>query len=105
MILVHQRYYAKPGQRERVLETRIAASRRLADLHVPVGRIWVPVSPESGVEQAELPDVVWECTYPGLAEREQIRAMQESDPEFAAIRARQRTQLARWHREHYRLLE
>src|SRR5262249_61303630 len=30
MILVHQRYTAKPGLRERVLATRVEASRRLA---------------------------------------------------------------------------
>ncbi len=105
MILVHQRYFAKPGLREKVLETRIAASRRLAALDVPAGRIWVPVPPEGGIEQAEVPDVIWECTYAGLAERELIRAFQEGDLEFAAIRARQGTQLVQWRREHYRLLE
>lgn len=105
MILVHQRYFAKPGLRDRVLETRIEASRRLAALRVPSGRIWVPVPPQAGVEQADLPDVIWECTYPDLAERERIRAVQEGDPEFAAIRARQGTQLVQWRREHYRLLE
>jgi hypothetical protein len=105
MILVHQRYFAKPGLRERVLATRVEASRRLATLQVPSGNIWVPVPPPTGVEQADLPDVIWECTYADLAERERIRAVQEGDPEFAAIRARQGTQLVQWRREHYRLLE
>jgi hypothetical protein len=105
MILVHQRYFAKPGLREKVLETRVAASRRLAALGVPTGRIWVPVPREAGIEQADLPDVIWECTYAGLAEREEIRALQEGDLEFAAIRARQGTQLVQWRREHYRLLK
>lgn len=105
MILVHQRYFAKPGLRDRVLETRIEASRRLAALRVPSGRIWVPVAPQAGIEPADLPDVIWECTYADLAERERIRAAQEGDPEFAAIRARQGTQLVQWRREHYRLLE
>jgi hypothetical protein len=105
MILVHQRYFAKPGLRDRVLETRIEASRRLAMLHVPSGRIWVPVPPQVGAEQADLPDAIWECTYADLAERERIRAIQEGDAEFAAIRARQGTQLVQWRREHYRLLE
>ena len=104
MILVHQRYFAKPGLREKVLETRVAASRRLAALGVPAGRIWVPVPPEAGIEQADVPDVIWECTYAGLAEREEIRALQEGDLEFAAIRTRQGTQLVQWRREHYRLL-
>jgi len=105
MILVHQRYTAKPGLEERVLATRIDASRRLAQLDVPAGQIWVPVTGESGIDRSDAADVVWECTYADLAERERIRALQEGDPEFAAIRTRQGRQLAHWTREHYRLLE
>ena len=102
MILVHQRYTATPGLGERVLATRIEASRRLAELGVPVGEIWVPVTGEAGIDTADAADVVWECTYPDLGERERIRALQEGDRTFAAIRARQGGQLARWTREHYR---
>jgi hypothetical protein len=105
MILVHQRYTAKPGLGERVLATRIEASRRLAELGVPAGKIWVPVTGEPGIDPAGAADVVWECTYPTLEERERFRALQEGDPHFAAIRTRQGGQLARWTREHYRLLE
>ena len=104
MILVHQRYFAAPGLREKVLDTRVEASGRLAELGVPTGRIWVPVRGEAGTD-AGLPDVVWECTYPSLEERERIRAFQESDPTFHDIRTRQGTQLERWVREHYRLLD
>jgi len=105
MILVHQRYFARPGLRDRVLDTRIEASRRLGELGAPRGRIWVPVAGEPGIDPAGLPDVVWECTYADLAERERIRAFQEGDGAFASIRARQGTLLARWVREHYRLAE
>lgn len=105
MILVHQRYTAKPGLRERVLDTRIEASRRLAALGVPAGEIWVPVTGGAGIDTADAADVIWECTYPDLAERERTRAFQEADPAFAAIRTRQGTQLSRWTREHYRLVE
>ncbi len=105
MILVHQRYTAKSGLRERVLETRIEASRRLAELGVPAGQIWGPVTGEAGIDPADAADVIWECTYPDLRERERMRALQEGDPAFAAIRARQGTQLTRWTREHYRLVE
>ena len=104
MILVHQRYVAKPGLRERVLETRIEASRRLAELGVPAGDIWVPAT-GAGIDPAAAADVIWECTYPDLGERELIRALQEGDSSFAAIRARQGEQLTRWTREHYRLVE
>ncbi len=102
MILVHQRYFAKPGLRERVIETRVEASRRLAELGVPAGQIWVP--PLEASDPA-IPHVIWECTYPNLEARERIRALQESDPTFHAIRTKQGTQLAQWVREHYRLLE
>jgi hypothetical protein len=105
MILVHQRYVARPGLGERVLETRIEASRRLAELGVPAGQIWVPVTGEAGIDPADAADVIWECTYPDLRDRERIRARQEADAAFAAIRTRQGTQLTRWTREHYRLVE
>jgi len=105
MILVHQRYFATPGLRERVIETRVEASQRLKGLGVPAGQIWVPVRVEAGISDAGLPDVIWECTYPSLEERERVRTLQESDPAFHAIRTRQGTQLTRWLREHYRLLE
>jgi hypothetical protein len=105
MILVHQRYTAKPGLRERVLETRIEASRRLAELGVPAGEIWVPAAGESAINAGDAADMIWECTYPDLRERERIRASQEADAVFAAIRARQGGQLARWTREHYRRVD
>jgi hypothetical protein len=109
MILVHQRYFAKPALRENVIDTRINASRRLIELGVPAGRIWVPVRDannlRTGAEQSPLPDVIWECTYPSLAAREEFRARQEFDPRFHAIRTHQGTQLAQWLRKHYELVE
>ena len=105
MILVHQRYFAKPNLRDRVIETRIEASSRLAALGVPAGQIWVPVRDQAGMSDTGLPDVVWECTYATLEERERLRVRQEGDPAFHAIRTRQGTQLERWAREHYQLLE
>ncbi len=104
MILVHQRYFPKPGLREAVIETRVEASRRLAALGVPPGKIWVPVRGQPGISDAGLPDVIWECTYTSVEDRERIRALQEGDPAFHAIRTRQGTQLDRWVREHYQLL-
>jgi hypothetical protein len=109
MILVHQRYFAKPALREQVIATRIEASRRLLELGVPAGKIWVPVQGVNNVRIAAgadaLPDVIWECTYPSLATREEYRARQESDPQFHAIRTHQGTQLSQWLREHYELVE
>ncbi|MGQ0549719.1 MAG: hypothetical protein ACT4PY_08650 [Armatimonadota bacterium] len=97
---MHQRYFARAGLRERVIDTRVEASRRLLELGVPAGQIWVPLGGEPGV-----PDVIWNCVYPSMDERERFRMQQESDPTFHAIRTRQGTQLERWVREHYRLLD
>lgn len=100
MILVQQRYFANPGLREKVLATRLEASRRLLELGVPAGELWVPARDDPG-----MPDVIWSCTYPSMEEREQIRAVQESDPTFHSIRTRQGTQVQQFMREHYRLLD
>jgi hypothetical protein len=105
MILVHQRYFAKQGLRQTVLETRAEASLRLMELGVPAGRIWVPVRGVAGIDDARLPDVIWECEYPSLDDRERHRARQEGDPRFHAIRTRQGAQLDRWVREHYQLFD
>ncbi|MDR7522686.1 MAG: hypothetical protein QN168_09515 [Armatimonadota bacterium] len=104
MILVHQRYFAKPGLLEQVIQTRVEASRRLIELGVPAGHIWLSARSEAG-GSGVLPDLVWECTSPSLEERERMRRLQESDPTFHAIRTRQGTQLVQWVREHYRRLE
>jgi hypothetical protein len=105
MILVHQRYIAKPGLFDQVLETRIEASRRLSDLGVPVGQIWIALRDVPGSPRGNGPDLIWECTYPTLEERERVRAFQEGDPAFHAIRTRQGGQLVHWARELYRLVK
>jgi hypothetical protein len=105
MILVHQRYFAKPGLREQVVQTRIDATRRLMALEVPSGELWVPVRGMAGGHDDGLPDIIWMCEYPGAEAREAFRVKQESDPVFAAIRARQGTQLTGFAREHYRRLD
>lgn len=105
MILVHQRYVAKPGLYDRVVATRIEASRRLEALGAPAGEIWVAARDGDSGGQADSADVIWECRYAGLEERERIRAFQEADPAFQEIRRRQGGQLAKWTREHYRLVD
>jgi hypothetical protein len=105
MILVHQRYFAKPDLREQVIQTRTEASQRLMELRVPSGELWVPVRGMAGGRDEDLPDIVWTCTYPSAEVREAFRETQESDPVFAAIRARQGTQMSRFIREHYRRLD
>jgi hypothetical protein len=100
MILVQQRYFARPGLRANVIETRLEASQRLLDLGVPAGELWVPARDDPG-----LPDVIWNCVYPSMDERERIRALQESDPTFHGIRTRQGTQVQQFMREHYRRFE
>lgn len=105
MILVHQRYFARPDLRDQVIQTRTEASRRLLELGVPAGELWVPARGMAGGHDEDLPDIVWTCVYESAEVREAFRVTQESDPVFAAIRARQGTQVSRFMREHYRRLE
>lgn len=94
MVVVIQRYFAKPGMARQVIETREEASERLRRLGVPAGSTLVPSRAVPGH-----PDATWICTYPSLDERERSRTLAESDPIFAAIRAKQSTQLERFERD------
>jgi hypothetical protein len=100
MILVHQRYFANPGKEDATMEVRLRASERLRELNVPVGTIWVPADADP-----QLPTLIWECAYESAEARERIRAFQESDAKFHAIRTGQRANLRDWVREHYRLVD
>jgi hypothetical protein len=59
----------------------------------------------AGGHDDDLPDIIWTCAYPSAEVRETFRVTQEADPVFAAIRARQGTQVSRFMREHYRRLD
>ena len=95
MVTVIQRYYARPGMAEAVLETRLEASRRLAAMGLPTGVTLTPAEAKA----PDVPDVVWICHYLDLAERTLLSRTAESDSEFAAIRARQAGQLSRFERD------
>jgi hypothetical protein len=94
MVLVIQRYFARPGLAERVLATRREASARLAELGLPTGTILVPHR-----VAGEGPDVVWICQYRDRTERERLRTLAESDSVFARVRARQATYVERFERD------
>ena len=97
MILVHQRYSALPGMGVAVLATRRKADARLRELGVPVGRTFTRDQPD------DAPDVIWECTYETIDERQRVEAILDADPAFTAIRAEQRDQLRHFAREYYTL--
>jgi hypothetical protein len=96
MILVHQRYYAKPGMSDAVLRTRQKANRILQELGLDVGRIYV-----LGVEQAGAPDVIWECTYQTLEERQEVEQILDTSPAFQAVRNEQGSQVDQFVREYF----
>lgn len=97
MILVHQRYFAQPGMAAAVHATRRKANNRLRELCLPVGRTFTRDQPD------DAPDVIWECTYETLDERQRVEAILDADPAFTAIRAEQRDQLRHFAREYYTL--
>ena len=96
MIVVCNRYYARPGMAAAVLATRRRASERLRELGVPAGRIYTLLAP-----QEDAPDVLWECAYATMDERRRVEAILDADAAFTAIRAEQREQLRHFAREHY----
>jgi hypothetical protein len=100
MIVVQNHYFAAPGQRQAVLDTRREANACRIRLGLPAGRILVL---ERGSEQ--VPDVIWELEPPDLAAWEADLAVLAASPEFEAIRAVQRSQLRHFERMAYQIDE
>ena len=96
MIVVQNHYFAAPGQRQAVLETRRAANACRARLGLPVGRTLVIARGSETV-----PDVIWELDVPDLAAWEADLAVLAASPDFEAIRAQQRGQLRHFERMAY----
>lgn len=100
-IVERTRYFGKPGMADAVLETRREASRIRAALGLPHGRITVPIASEDGVAQ---PDVEWECTFNGHAERDADMKARADSAQFEAIRQRMGSLLDRFERLVYEVV-
>ncbi len=94
VIVVHNYYYAKPGQQDAVYQWRLHASDVRARLGFPPGRVLRRLG-----DSDTQPDVIWECTYPDLAARQRdVRAV-EATAEFQAVMQHMRTLINRFERQ------
>ena len=103
MIVVHNAYYAKPGQAEAVYQWRRHASEVRAQLGFPRGRVLRRVRETDDHLEDSRPDVIWECTYPSLSAREHDAQAIEATPEFQAVRRHMRTLIRRFDRQIWRV--
>jgi hypothetical protein len=112
MLLVTNRYYAKPGMADAVLQTRRRMDALYRRLHLSAGQTFVRHQQPGGAPNARTssyifredgPDVIWQCVYESREARERTLHVIDSDPEISAeaeaIMAEQRTQVTRFDRE------
>jgi dienelactone hydrolase len=95
VVIERTHYFARPGLAGRVLATRRRASAVRLALGLPPGDITVRADGGDGSE----PDVAWQCSFPDApAQRHDLEARAAS-AEFASVRAKMRTLLARFERQ------
>ena len=92
-IVVQNYYYALPGKAEEVYEWRLHASEVRARLGLPKGRVLRRVAQPAATTQQtgmkpdslNLPDVIWECEYSSIAERNSDVERLGRSPEFEQV--------------------
>lgn len=103
-IVVHNLYYAKPGQSEAVYQWRLHASEVRDRLGFPRGRVLRRVEALDEPSEARWPDVIWACSYPSLAARERDAQAIEAAPEFQTVMQHMRTLIRRFDRQLWRVI-
>jgi hypothetical protein len=98
-IVVQNFYYALPGKADEVYRWRLHASKVRARLGLSVGHVLrrIPTT-AAEAEDAELPDVIWECEYPNAQARESDIARLDASREFDPIEAHMQTLIHRFRR-------
>ena len=94
-------YYARtPSLASDVLSTRLRACDVREQLGIPAGRV-LRRSGGSG----DLPDVIWDCPFGGVAGHDADMAVRAASADFEAVRARMRALTRRFERVLYSLGE
>jgi hypothetical protein len=98
-IVVQNFYYALRGKPEEVYRWRLHASEVRARLGLAVGRV-LRRTRTSGdeAENADLPDVVWECEYPNAKVRAAEVARLDASREFDPVEAHMQTLIRQFRR-------
>jgi hypothetical protein len=98
-IVVQNFYYALPGKVDEVYRWRLHASEVRGRLGLAVGRVLKRTQQSAAdLNNAELPDVVWECEYPNVAARDADVARLDGSREFESIEAHMQTLIRQFHR-------
>jgi hypothetical protein len=91
-IVVQNFYYALPGKADEVYRWRLHASEVRARLGLAVGRVLRRTAVSGAdTDDAELPDVVWECEYPNAKARAADLARLDASREFDPVEAHMKT--------------
>jgi len=98
-IVVQNFYYALPGKADEVYRWRLHASEVRVRLGLAVGRV-LRRTPTSGdeAENADLPDVVWECEYSSAEARAADIARLDASHEFDPVEAHMQTLIRQFRR-------
>lgn len=99
VIVVHNAYYAKPGQAEAVYQWRIHASDVRVQLGFPRGRVLRRIGEADDQSEGLRPDVIWECSYLSLSAREREVQAVEATAEFRAVMQHMRTLIRHFDRQ------
>lgn len=81
MYIERTHYFAKPGKTDAVRANRERACRVRLSLGLPCGTVYHKENPDE-----DGPDVVWQCEFASLEERERDLAARAASAEFEAVR-------------------
>jgi dienelactone hydrolase len=93
MIVERTLYYAKPYRAADVLAIRRKACLVRVNIGLPAGDVFT-----RAVDEANHPDVVWECAFPTAAAHAADLAARGASPDFEAVRAEMRDAIDRFER-------
>jgi hypothetical protein len=99
-IVVQNYYWAKPGMEKAVYEQRLLASSVREKYGHPVGRVLRLISAADS-----LPDVIWECEYPGMKARKKDVDRLMNNEEFNRVANKMATLIEKFDRAVYEVNE
>jgi dienelactone hydrolase len=97
MYVERTNYYARPGRVKGVFCIRQRASEIRTRIGLPAGAIYVKAGPDG-----EGPDVIWECHFHTVEEREADLTARAASPKFTAIREQMSSAVDRFERHFQR---
>lgn len=91
-IVVQNEYFPKPGKEKEVYELRVQATKILAKLGVPKGRVLERMNIK------DRPYVMWECDYASIEEREKVVKLVSQSADFKRVETMMGTLINRFER-------